>query len=88
MLSTSISLVVNAAINKAGLKEEPCHIHFSKEDNSFPLVISFRTEENDYTLHIFYELIEELSSTAHALRSGHLLDKKEWANSLFPEPLR
>ena len=27
MLSTSIDLIVNAAINKAGLKEEPCHIH-------------------------------------------------------------
>ena len=89
MLSTSISLVVNAAINKAGLKEEPCHIHFSKEDNSFPLVISFRTEENDYTLHIFYELIEELSSTiSYALytKDKELLcqGKTEFYSSLNP----
>ena len=89
MLSTSISLVVNAALNKAGLKEEPCHIHFSKEDNSFPLVISFRTEENDYTLHIFYELIEELSSTiSYALytKDKELLcqGKTEFYSSLNP----
>ena len=41
MLSTSIDLIVNAAINKAGLKEEPCHIHLPKEESSFPILISF-----------------------------------------------
>ena len=89
MLTTSLDLIVNAAINKAGLKEEPCHIHFPKEESSFPLVISFSTEENDYTLHIFHELVEELSSTvSYALytKEKELLcqGKTEFYSSLNP----
>lgn len=89
MLSTSIDLIVNAAINKAGLKEEPCHIHLPKEESSFPLVISFSTEENDYTLHIFHEFVEELSSTiSYALytKENELLcqGKTEFYSSLNP----
>ena len=89
MLSTSIDLIVNAAINKAGLKEEPCHIHLPKEESSFPLVISFSTEEDDYTLHIFHELVEELSSTiSYALytKENELLcqGKTEFYSSLNP----
>ena len=89
MLSTSLNLVVNAAINKAGLKQEPCYIDFPKEDQSFPFLISFRTEENDYILHIFDELVEELSSTiSYALytKDNELLcqGKTEFYSSLNP----
>ena len=89
MLNTSLNLIITAAIDKAGLNLKPSNIQTVKGGLSFPIVISFTAEENAYTLQIFSEVLEELSSTvSYALytKENELLcqGKTEFFSSLHP----
>lgn len=89
MLNTSLNLILAAAMDKAGLKLKPSNIHEAKGEQSFPIVIFFSAEENIYTLQIFSEVLEELSSTvSYALytKENELLcqGKTEFFSSLHP----
>ena len=89
MLNTSLNLILAAAIDKAGLKLKPSNIHEAKGEQSFPIVIFFSAEENTYTLQIFSEVLEELSSTvSYALytKENELLcqGETEFFSSLHP----
>lgn len=89
MLNTSLNLILTAAMDKAGLKLKPSNIQTVKGELSFPIVISFTAEENAYTLQIFSEVLEELSSTvSYALytKENELLcqGKTAFFSSLHP----
>lgn len=89
MLNTSLNLILTAAIDKAGLKLKPSDIHETKGELPFPILISFTAEENSYTLQIFSEELEELSSTvSYALytEENELLcqGKTAFSSSLHP----
>ena len=63
MLNTSLELILKAAIDKSGLKLSPKLISKSEGEDTFPLIISFSSNDTVYTLHILGEMVEELSST-------------------------
>ena len=89
MLNTSLNLILTAVMDKAGLKLKPSNIQTVKGELSFPIVISFTAEENAYTLQIFSEVLEELSSTvSYALytKENELLcqGKTAFFSSLHP----
>ena len=55
MLNTSLELILKAAIDKSGLKLSPKLISKSEGEDTFPLIISFSSNDTVYTLHILSE---------------------------------
>jgi hypothetical protein len=71
MLNTSLELILKAAIDKSGLKLSPKLISKSEGEDTFPLIISFSSNDTVYTLHILSETVEELSSTVSYALYNH-----------------
>lgn len=62
MLSVSLDLVKKACMEKAGLKSASCTIEKQEDGDAFPQVFRLKSNGQEYTLQIYSEEVEELST--------------------------
>lgn len=62
MLSVSLDLVKKACMEKAGLKTMSCTIEKQENGDAFPQVFRLKSNGQEYTLQIYSEEVEELST--------------------------
>ena len=62
MLSVSLDLVKKACTEKAGLKSASCTIEKQEDSDAFPQVFRLKSKGQEYTLQIYSEEVEELST--------------------------
>ena len=76
MLSVSLELLKKACMEKAGLKAASCTIEKQEDGDAFPQVFLLKSNGQKYTLQIYSEEVEELStilSYALCSDSGEML---------------
>lgn len=62
MLSVSLELLKKACMEKAGLKAASCTIEKQEDGDAFPQVFLLKSNGQKYTLQIYSEEVEELST--------------------------
>ena len=62
MLSVSLDLVKKACMEKAGLKTMSCTIEKQENGDAFPQIFHLKSNGQEYTLQIYSEEVEELST--------------------------
>ena len=62
MLSVSLDLVKKACMEKAGLKTMSCTIEKLNAETNFPQIFRLKSNGQEYTLQIYSEEVEELST--------------------------
>ena len=62
MLSVSLDLVKKACMEKAGLKSASCTIEKQEDRDAFPQVFRLKSNGQEYTLQIYSEEVETLST--------------------------